>query len=318
MCKHRAMARRQPTAPLVLLLLLLAAGRAWARHDDSPARALLASTASSIYRDGEGVASAEQPASKLDRPRWWLADGCLPLLSHPAPLSPYHYPCTPPAIAGQLSWRSWSWGLSSLNVRDGSAPMPGARLAMCAAVQPFGALSLRSAAPFPLEGALEFFIRGSNTTAEALGSLELQVGNGAAGGRTQGVQRHLRAPWPPLTPPACPLRPASLQFESSAPSRYSITRSLPLAELLAAQAAEGGSASADQLLVAMAAGQWTGVKVPLASFAPPHQGTDAAVFRADRLTVGLCLQRLDGCSAATPAVEFCLQQVQLTGPAAAR
>ncbi len=82
---------------------------------------------------------------------------------------------------GNLEWRSWSWGLSSLNVRDASKPMPGARAALCLAIQPFGALSLRSSVPFSLDGALGFYIRGNgNSSAAQLGSLEIQVG--AAGG----------------------------------------------------------------------------------------------------------------------------------------
>lgn len=77
---------------------------------------------------------------------------------------------------GNLEWRSWSWGLSSLNVRDAGKPMPGARAALCLAVQPFGALSLRSSVPFSLEGALGFYIRGNgNSSAAQLGSLEMQV-----------------------------------------------------------------------------------------------------------------------------------------------
>lgn len=43
-------------------------------------------------------------------------------------------------------------------------------------IQPFGALSLKSSMPFPLEGALGFYIRGrANTTTEALGALEVQA-----------------------------------------------------------------------------------------------------------------------------------------------
>ncbi|KAI7846475.1 hypothetical protein COHA_000010 [Chlorella ohadii] len=171
---------------------------------------------------------------------------------------------------GNLEWRSWSWGLSSLNVRDASKPMPGARAALCLAIQPFGALSLRSSVPFSLDGALGFYIRGNgNSSAAQLGSLEIQ-------------------------------------FESSSPRRYSITRSITLAEALAAQAvAEGAPASTgDALLAGIAAGQWTPVKVPLAAFGEGQPG-----FKADRWTLGSCLQRLEGCSSAAPAIDVCLDQI---------
>ena len=45
-----------------------------------------------------------------------------------------------------------------------------------------------------------------------------------------------------------------MQFESSSPSRYSITRSLSLREVLAAQAAADGG-SAEEMLAAIQAGQ---------------------------------------------------------------
>lgn len=109
---------------------------------------------------------------------------------------------------------------------------------------------------------------------------------------------------PLLTPPALNPPPAP-QFESSSPSRYAITRSITLADALAAQAvAEGAPAStADALLAGIAAGQWTPVKVPLAAFEAQ------AGFKADRWTLGSCLQRVDGCSSAAPAIDVCLDQI---------
>lgn len=183
--------------------------------------------------------------------------------------------------------------------------MPGARAALCLAVQPFGALSLRSAVPFAIEGALGFYIRGNgNTAPAALGGLEMQVGGG-------GLRLPCRCPLPFLSrslhppQPCLPLPPTSpLQFESSSPSRYAITRSITLAEALAAQAvAEGRPATdANAQLAGIAAGQWTAVKVPLAAF----EGQPG--FKADRWTLGSCLQRLEGCSSAAPALELCLDQ----------
>lgn len=111
----------------------------------------------------------------------------------------------------------------------------------------------------------------------------------------------------PCPSPDCPapLRPITPQFESSSPSRYSITRSITLGEALAAQAvAEGALASTGEALLAgIAAGQWTPVKVPLAAFEAQ------AGFKADRWTLGSCLQRLEGCSSAAPAIDVCLDQV---------
>ncbi|PRW55888.1 hypothetical protein C2E21_5030 [Chlorella sorokiniana] len=207
--------------------------------------ALIAASQAAAAADGEGAAAVRRS-----------------LLSTSPSVGPIY-------SNGNLEWRSWSWGLSSLNVRDAGKPMPGARAALCLAIQPFGALSLRSSVPFSLEGALGFYIRGNgNSSAAQLGSLEMQ-------------------------------------FESSSPSRYAITRSSTLAEALAAQAvAEGAPAStADALLAGIAAGQWTPVKVPLAAFEAQ------AGFKADRWTLGSCLQRLDGCSSAAPAAEVCLDQI---------
>ncbi|PSC71533.1 E3 ubiquitin-ligase HECW2 [Micractinium conductrix] len=186
--------------------------------------------------------------------------------------------------SGVLEWRSWSWGVSGLNLRDASFPMPGARSSLCMGVQPFGALSLRSPMPFGLDAGalLGFYIRASNSSAAA---------SSAAA-------------------PAAQLGALELQFESSQPARYTITPSLTLKEIFEAQAAaDPSSPPAADLLAGAAAGRWTAVKVPLAAFAPT--GADGgAAFRADRLTLGLCLQRLDGCSAAaTPNLEACLDKM---------
>jgi len=59
------------------------------------------------------------------------------------------------------------------------------------------------------------------------------------------------------------------------------------------------------LLAGIAAGQWTPVKVPLAAFGEGQPG-----FKADRWTLGSCLQRLEGCSSAAPAIDVCLDQVR--------
>jgi hypothetical protein len=199
---------------------------------------------------------------------------------------------------GLLEWRSWSWGLASLNVKDSSAPAPGARSAMCLGVQPFGALSLKSSMPFEMEnGVLGFYIRG----------------NGGNGGNSNASASAAAA---------AGLGRLELQLESSSPSRYSITRSLTLAEVLEAQAAAGGSTSAADLLAAIQAGSWTPVKVQMSAFAVPGSAAgssqEGAAFRADRLTMGSCLQRLEGCSpTATPNLDFCLDKLVIVNNGAA-
>lgn len=59
----------------------------------------------------------------------------------------------------------------------------------------------------------------------------------------------------------------------------------------------------------MAAGRWVPVKVPLSAFRLEKQPD----FKANRLTIGQCLQRLDGCSAGQPALDLCLDKVVLVG-----
>jgi hypothetical protein len=105
-----------------------------------------------------------------------------------------------------------------------------------------------------------------------------------------------------------------LQFELSSPSRYAITRSLTLEQLVQAQAAADGGGAA-QLLNNIAAGVWVALKMDLGAFAAdPAGGQDAGAapgFKADRLTIGSCLQRLDGCGADQPPLDFCLDKMVL-------
>lgn len=142
--------------------------------------------------------------------------------------------------------------------------------------------------PFSLTGMLGFYVRGgANASAAELGELEIQ-------------------------------------FEGSSPGRHAITCSLSLAEILASQ--EGGNAAAAAaLLDGMAAGRWAAVKSPLAAFAPPAAAAapdagaaDAAAagaspFRADRLTIGVCLQRLERCSDASGVLELCVDKMVIVG-----
>ena len=168
------------------LLLALWAGVLASAAADDPIRRALLSSAATIYSNGER-AEGERACSASEQANRGAAGRAHrpPLAQPPGNRSSAPPGTLPPArIAGQLEWRSWSWGLSYLNLRDASAPMQGSREAMCLGVMPFGALSLRSAMPFALEGALGLYMRAaSNTTAAAaLGGLELQVG-GAHGSR---------------------------------------------------------------------------------------------------------------------------------------
>ena len=69
--------------------------------------------------------------------------------------------------------------------------------------------------------------------------------------------------------------------------------------------------------------QWQVVKVAMGSFSLDFStegsgsgsGSGSTPFRADRLTMGLCLQRLDGCSAATPNLDLCLDKLVIVNTA---
>ncbi len=143
-------------------------------------------------------------------------------------------------------------------------------------VQPFGALSLRSSMPFALEGGvLGFYLRGNTNGSDPAA----------------------------LASAASSLGALELQFESSQPSKYSITRSVTLGDLL-------GPAD----LAAAAAGGWVAVKAPLSAFAQQQAEGDAP-FKADRLTVGLCLQRVEGCTAGGPSLGVCLDKLVIVSAA---
>ena len=74
-------------------------------------------------------------------------------------------------------------GLASLNTKDASAPAPGARAAMCLAVQPFGALSLKSTMPFEMQdGVLGFYIRSNSGNGNSSSNSSGSSAAAAAGG----------------------------------------------------------------------------------------------------------------------------------------
>ena len=195
-------------------------------------------------------------------------------------------PCSPPANAlpPHLS-------LPQAN-RPSLLPLPTPHL------QPYGALSLRSTVPFTLGGSvLGMYMRGT-ANANATDPASLASAEAALGA-------------------------LELQLESSSPGRYAITRSRTVAEMLRSQAASEGAmdpaAIAAELLAAMAAGRWTPVKAPLSDFVPEAAPTDgaaagAAPFRADRLSIGRCLQRLDACSSQDRPLDVCIDRLVLVSP----
>ena len=139
------------------------------------------------------------------------------------------------------------------------------------------------------------------------------LGGGAARRplRPQLLAPRSREPTPPPTTPApwysCP----GSQFEGSAPGAHSITASLTLRELLAGPQGVD-AAAADAALAAAARGEWVPVKASLLQFA--QGGPQGSGFKADRLTIGWCVQRLEGCAAGAPPVELCLDKIALVFP----
>lgn len=87
-------------------------------------------------------------------------------------------------------------------------------------MQPYGALSLRSSVPFPMDGTLGFYLRGANLTAGGLG---LAAASRGALPLAKEGSSSLNA-----TVPGLQLGDLELQFESSSPSTYTISRSATL------------------------------------------------------------------------------------------
>lgn len=176
-------------------------------------------------------------------------------------------------------WRSWSWGLSYFSTKDGEAPLQGSRYSLCLQVQPYGALSLKSSVPFSLNGILGFYIKGGagadsaadNSSSAALG---FDVGD------------------------------LELQFESSSPSAYTISKSITLREVLEGRAAVDGT-DAEAELRSIERGEWNAIKVDMKKFTLGNPGA-----RYDRLTLGSCIQNLDSCTGeAPPELQICLDKM---------
>jgi hypothetical protein len=178
----------------------------------------------------------------------------------------------------QRTWSSWSWGLSYFNQHDGTAPAPGSTGSLCIAVQPFGALSLRTSRPFAVgQTVMGMHVRG----------------NATSGGSAQERQALLGG--------------LEIQLEGGSGGQYAVSRSATIQELLVEQAAEDGS-DAQAQLAAMADGQWLPLRVRLADLS----GDGGAVF--DRVTLGKCVQQVEACAGEAPAVSLCLDHVVLVSP----
>lgn len=106
-----------------------------------------------------------------------------------------------------------------------------------------------------------------------------------------------------------------LQFESSAPASYSLSRPFSLRQLLAAAAggsSGNGSTGPDAALAAIQGGQWWKLTAALDGFVPGGDGGSGGAWRADRITLGSCLQPgEEGCDpgSAPPAVGLCLDRM---------
>lgn len=137
----------------------------------------------------------------------------------------------------------------------------------------YGAISLKSNSPFSLDGVLSMYMHGNNTAGTAsmpfnLSSLELQ-------------------------------------FESSAPSSYTISRSYTLGQLAAKEGTIDGKGPVSRM-VNIKNGGWEPFNIQMASFAP--NGTASAQY--DRITLGSCLQKFELCTGQkVPDIYLCLENV---------
>jgi hypothetical protein len=179
----------------------------------------------------------------------------------------------------QPTWSSWSWGLTYINYNDGSAPAPGSAGSLCFDVHTFGALSLRTTQPFSVDGAmLGMHVRGNMSTPGSAAARQEQLAG------------------------------LEVQLEAGQGGEYRVSRSATLRELLAQQAAEDGSGAATQLQV-IAAGQWVPLRMRLADVAGDGGGQ-----RYNRITMGKCLQNMDGCEG-DDHVGICLDHLVIVSSA---
>lgn len=146
----------------------------------------------------------------------------------------------------------------------------------------YGAVSLKSNTAFTLQGSMQMFVHSSTS------------GSGVNAGNN-----------------SFSLGDLELQFESSAPSSYTISRSYTLSELVNAQGWTNGK-SPDTVLHNIETGGWEQVTIQMPQFAPNGTSTSA---QYDRITMGSCLQRYQLCSGKTlPEIYVCLDKMSMTGP----
>lgn len=158
-------------------------------------------------------------------------------------------------------------------------PVDGSHASLCATVQPYGALSLRSQGiPFSVtNGILAFVIRGRNTSTTAnnkLGDLQIQIESSSGNGG------------------------------------YQISKALTLNNLLKQQASQDGT-DATELLSRIENGQWVAIRCKLSSLV---EGSIIAREYYDRITIGRCLQPAENdlCAAAAGVSinpSFCLDRL---------
>lgn len=139
----------------------------------------------------------------------------------------------------------------------------------------YGAISLKSAHPFALDGTLNMYLHSNNTSGTA--SLPFNLSS------------------------------LELQFESSAPSSYTISRSYTLGQL----AAQDGTIDGKDPVTRMyniKKGGWEPFHIQMDGFAP--NGTSDAKY--DRITVGSCLQKFELCNGVkVPDIYLCLENVSM-------
>lgn len=207
---------------------------------------------------------------------------------------------------------------------DSSAPLNGSSASLCATIQPYGALSLRSSSNFSATGTLVMWIRGGDRSSKASNEANASLTYSPSPdtfassslGQVAPVAGQSGAP-APAGEDSLAIGDLELQFESTAGNTYVISRSVTVSELL------NNSTAA---LEAVADGTWTRASLAMASLdrAASDDGDDAAISAAstsdaspsyvatnyDRITIGSCLQNFDRCVAHTmPDVTICVDQL---------
>lgn len=142
--------------------------------------------------------------------------------------------------------------------------------------------------PFSLKGMLGLYMRA--TPAGALTAPSGEGGNvtAAAGPAPDGGARNGT------------VGDLELQFESSAPGAYTISRSQTVRQIL------GSDAGGRRKLAAMQRGEWVALNATMPDFI--RNGSAAAQY--DRVTLGSCLQNFELCTTKEmPDIAFCIDKL---------